>query len=95
MVITFLLAAARSRFLGWPLHPIGYVLAGTFTMPWLWCATFIGWGIKALVVRYGLQTFRRLYPFFIGLILGEYMTGSLWAIIGCLTGLQTYRVLPI
>jgi len=30
----------------------------------------------------------------VGLIFGEYITGSFWAIMGCLTGLQAYRVLP-
>ena len=94
-LVTAGLSAARARLLWWPFHPIGYVLAGTFTMPWLWCATLIGWAIKALTIRYGLEMYRRLLPFFIGLILGEYVAGSGWAIYGCLTGIQTYRVLPI
>ena len=34
-------------------------------------------------------------PFFIGLILGDYVSGSLWAIIGCVSGAQMYKVVPI
>ena len=30
------LVAMRSRFTWWPFHPIGYAVAGTFTMNWLW-----------------------------------------------------------
>ena len=28
----------RQRFIWWPFHPIGYAIAGTATMEWLWCA---------------------------------------------------------
>jgi hypothetical protein len=95
-VIVGLLMVARTRILWWPFHPVGYVLAGTFTMPWLWCPTLLGWLIKASILRYGgLRTYRVLLPFFIGLILGDYISGSLWAVLGCATGIQTYKVMPI
>lgn len=94
--VTGLLMAARARFLWWPFHPIGYVLSGTFTLEWLWCALFVGWLAKALILRYGgLTLYRLALPFFIGLILGDYVSGGLWALYGCLTGIQTYRVAPI
>jgi hypothetical protein len=38
---------------------------------------------------------RAALPFFIGLILGDYVVGSLWALYGCATGVPTYRVMPI
>ncbi len=86
----------RQQFTWWPFHPIGYAVAGTGAMPWLWCATFVGWGIKSLVIRYGgMKTYRAWIPFFIGLILGDYITGSVWAIFGSITGIQTYRAFPI
>lgn len=93
---TGLLTAARTRFLWWPLSPIGYVLSGTFTMVWLWCPIFVGWLAKWLTLRYGGLTFYRLaLPFFIGLILGDYIAGSLWAVYGTITGGQPYRIAPI
>ena len=95
-VITALLLTLRQRFTWWPFHPIGYAVAGTFTMHWLWCATLVGWLIKVLIIRYGgMKSYRRFIPFFIGLILGDYITGSVWAIYGSLTGIRTYRAFPI
>jgi hypothetical protein len=96
MLATAFLLAMRSRFTWWPFHPIGYAIAGTFTMSWLWCATLVGWLIKVLVIRYGgMKSYRNYIPFFIGLILGDYITGGVWAIYGSLLGVQTYRAFPI
>ncbi len=96
LLATAFLMAMRSRFTWWPFHPIGYAVAGTFTMHWLWSATLIGWLIKLLIIRYGgMKSYRRYIPFFIGLILGDYMTGSVWAIYGSIFGVRTYRAFPI
>ena len=93
---TAFLIAMRSRFTWWPFHPIGYAIAGTYTMNWLWCATLIGWVVKSMIIRYGgMKTYKRFIPFFIGLILGDYITGSVWAIYGSITGVHTYRAFPI
>ena len=52
--------------------------------------------MKWLILRYGgLCLYRQALSFFIGLILGDYVVGALWALVGCLTGVQTYRVAPI
>ena len=96
MIVTGALIFLRQRFPWWPFHPIGYAVAGTFTMNWLWCATLVGWLVKMLVIRYGgMKTYRAWIPFFIGLILGDYITGSVWAIYGSVLGIQTYRAFPI
>ena len=94
--VLVLLVASRTRFLWWPLHPARYLLAGTFTLEWLWCSLFVGWLVKWLILRYGgLRLYRQALSFFIGLILGDYVAGALWALVGCLTGVQTYRVASI
>lgn len=96
MGVTSFLMIMRTRFLAWPFHPVGYLLAETFTMPWLWCPTLIGWLIKLLVLRYGgIRAFRAGIPFFIGLILGDYVISCLWAILGLYLGIPTYRAFPI
>jgi hypothetical protein len=96
MLFTGFLMAMRLRFFWWPFHPVGYVLAETFTMNWLWCPTLIGWLIKALIQRYGgIKAFRRGIPFFIGLILGDYVISCLWALLGLWLGIPTYRAFPI
>jgi hypothetical protein len=95
-LVTSFLVSMRQRFTWWPFHPIGYAVAGTFTMEWLWCATFVGWLVKLLVVRYGgMRNYRKFIPFFIGLILGDYITGCAWAIYGSIFGIKTYRAFPI
>jgi uncharacterized protein DUF6785/uncharacterized protein DUF6784 len=96
MGVTGFLMTMRTRFLAWPFHPIGYVLAETSTMVWLWCPTLLGWLIKVLVLRYGgIQMFRRGIPFFIGLILGDYVISCLWALLGLYLEIPTYRAFPI
>lgn len=35
--VTFLLSYLRTKFIWFPFHPAGYVLANTGTMYWLWC----------------------------------------------------------
>ncbi len=96
VVVCAFLMFMRTRFTWWPFHPIGYAVSGTETMHWLWCATLIGWLLKLLIIRYGgMKNFRKGIPFFIGLIIGDYLTGSLWSIFGSITGITTYRVFPI
>ncbi len=93
---TGFLMIMRTKFLAWPFHPVGYVLAETFTMPWLWCPTLIGWLVKLLTLRYGgMSAYRKGIPFMIGLILGDYVISSLWALLGLYLGIPTYRAFPI
>ncbi len=95
-IVTAFLTVMRVRFTWWPFHPIGYAVAGTDTMTWLWCATLVGWGLKSIIIRYwGMKSYKRFIPFFIGLILGDYITGSVWAIYGSILGIRTYRAFPI
>jgi len=86
------LTIMKSRFLGWPFHPIGYGLAVSYAMDYFWFTAFIGWLCKLLTIRYGgIKLYRRALPFFMGLILGDYVTASLWSLIGWLLGITTYR----
>jgi hypothetical protein len=94
-VVGFLMAM-RTQFLWWPFHPVGYVLAETGAMGWLWFPTFLGWGIKLLTLRYGgMGLYRRGIPFFIGLILGDYVCSSIWTLVGLYLHIPTYRCFPI
>jgi hypothetical protein len=73
------LALMRQHFLRWPLHPMGFVFGTGFG--WIvWGSVFCGWLCKWLAVRYGgAQTYRRVMPFFLGLIFGEICMRLLWA----------------
>jgi len=75
---TMFLAAMRTRFLWWPLHPVGYLVAGSFGLFRLWLPIFITWLVKSVLLRYGgLSAYRRARPFFIGLIFGEFSAAFL------------------
>lgn len=72
-VVTLFLTAMRSAFYWWPLHPLGYALAGSFSTILFWFPCLIAWLLKSLTLRYfGIGGFQRARPFFLGLILGEF-----------------------
>jgi hypothetical protein len=94
-LITGLLALARVQIVGWPLHPVGYALGSAFTTSYLWLPLWISALAKGLIVHYGgLATYRRFMPLFLGLVLGEFVIGSLWAILGVTTRLPVYVFWP-
>jgi hypothetical protein len=75
-LFTVFLAGMRTRFVWWPFHPAGYLVAGSFGLFRLWLPIFVSWLAKVLILRYGgLKTYQRALPFFIGLVLGEFATG--------------------
>jgi hypothetical protein len=94
-LMTFFLSFMRSKFIWFPFHPAGYVLANTGTLDWLWCPFFIAWLCKTTITRYaGIKGYRTALPFFLGLVFGDYITSSLWALAGSLLGIKMYRCFP-
>ena len=94
--IVSLLGFLRTRFPWWPLHPIGYAVGSTDTMTWIWFPVLLGWGAKALILRYGgVRIYRQALPFFIGLVIGDYGISSLWALYFLASGHSGYRTFPI
>jgi hypothetical protein len=90
--ITLLLAFAKTQLFWWPFHPIGYALANSYALEYFWSALFIGWGIKFLIVRYGgVRLYRAGMPFFLGMILGDYVIAAFWSLLGWAMGVSTYR----
>ncbi len=74
----------RRSFAWWPLHPLGYIMAqGYFESTRIVFSFFLGWLIKTGVLRFaGGRWFKRLRPFFLGLILGEFGAAGLWLVVG-------------
>jgi hypothetical protein len=82
------------RIYWWPIHPIGYLTAYSSAMRILWFSFFLGWLFNALCMRYGgVSLFKKLRYFFIGLIIGDFLMGGIWAVVG-LWGNASYLVLP-
>jgi len=81
----------RLRFLWWPLHPLGYLLAGYYHWDRLWFPFFIAWAAKLTILRAGgIRGYRKALPFFLGMVLGEFVLGSLWGIVGLVTSTRVY-----
>jgi len=92
-ILVLLLRGMRSQFLWWPFHPAGYALAVSYAMDYFWFCFFVAWVAKSLLVRFGgMRSYNSAIPFFLGLILGDYIVGSLWALYGPLQHLQTYKI---
>ena len=81
----------RLRFLWWPLHPIAYPLAGYHFFAHLWFPFLVSWLLKAPLLKYGgIRAYRKALPLFLGLILGDFVLGTMWGIMGLLTGEPAY-----
>ncbi len=92
-LMVLFLRVMRSAFLWWPFHPAGYALAVSYAMDYFWFCFFIAWAAKALIVRFGgMKAHNAAIPFFLGLILGDYVVGSLWALYGPLLHQQVYKI---
>ena len=82
------LMAARWRFIGWPLHPLGYPIGPIWIMDHLWFNMFLAWLIKATVLKYGgVGLYRQTRPFFFGLILGNVVPGGIFLVVDHFTGM--------
>ena len=83
LALTVCLWTMRMRFLWWRLHPAGYAVSGTWAMNHFWLSIFVSWLVKAIILKHGgLKAHRQAIPFFLGVILGDFIVGALWSIIG-------------
>jgi len=89
------LAVLRMSLAWWPLHPVGYAISGAWTMTELWLPILIGWLVKLLLLKYGgARSFRPAVPFFLGLIMGDFMVGGFWTLFGAVGGCEVYHFWP-
>jgi len=86
--IMVLFMLARHHLLWWPLHPIGYPIGAVWLMDQLWFSIFLAWLIKLIVMKYGGPAlYRKTRPFFLGLIMGQFVIAGLWLTIDYFTGM--------
>jgi len=69
----------RASWLGCPLHPLGFAMAASYGFH-LWAPFIAVWLCKLFILKAGgMKLYRRLIPFFLGIVLGHYMvSGILW-----------------
>ncbi|NUP98834.1 MAG: hypothetical protein HUU35_03145 [Armatimonadetes bacterium] len=93
-VITLLLTWVRAVWVACPIHPIGFAIAGTNTMRSVWLPFLLAWLVKLVVLKSsGMKGYRRAMPFFLGLILGDFVCGSTATLAACF--LPEIKVYPI
>ena len=93
-LLTCVMLILRSRFLWWPLHPIGYALGASHSPYTIWSSFLIAWIIKYVVLKAGdIGTYRRYRPFFLGLVFGEYSMAGIWMIVSMITNVS-YNFFP-
>jgi hypothetical protein len=90
--VTMALGVLRQRFIWWPFHPIGYVMAGTATSSAFWFPYLLAWLAKGLVLRYGgMNLYRNTLPLVYGLILGDVASQTLWSLGATLLDAPVYQ----
>lgn len=83
----------RMRFIWWPVHPLGFVMATSWASLHLWFSLFLGWLLKLLTIRFtGLRGFLRLRPLFMGLIMGDVLGAAFWITVGLFTGIGIWFI---
>ena len=86
-VVMWGLTTMHMRFIGWPLHPIGFAIAPTQPVQDLWGSILVGWLIKAGVLRYGgYRIYDHGIRVMLGLIFGQFMASAFWLVLDAITG---------
>ena len=93
-ISTVLLMVMRIKFFWWPFHPAGYAVSSSWSMNVFWSSIFVSWGIKLVILKMGgLKLHRQSIPFFLGLVLGEFVVGSAWSIRKVVFQVPSYQIL--
>ena len=91
---TTILYSMRTRFFWWAFHPAGFAVSSSWSMNLFWSSILISWLIKLIILKYGgVKLHRKVIPFFLGLILGEFVVGGVWTLRGALFHTATYKFL--
>jgi len=94
-VLMWVLLVLNRNYLWWRLNPVGYLMGSTGTLAQIWSSTLIGWACSTISLHYGgLKLYRQLRPFFLGLILGEFMAAGVWLLIDYALGVRMHTIFP-
>ena len=83
VAVVLLCSVFRLRYHWWPLHPVAFLVWGTWALACTAPSFLLGWLIKAMISRFGGgKAYRSNKPLFVGMVAGELIAGLLWSIIG-------------
>ncbi len=82
-VCVFAFFFLRFRYTGFPLHPVLFLIWGSYHIGIAMYSFLIGWCVRELIIRFGGdKIYQGAKPFFIGLVLGELFLILLSAVSG-------------
>jgi len=83
MTLVFLCAAARLRLAWWPLHPVVFLIVGTWPASMFGFSFLLAAAVKHAIVRVGgRRAHDHAKPLMVGLIAGEILMVVFWSLIG-------------
>lgn len=91
-----LMVFLNKNYLWFRISPLGYLFGSTWTMAHVWFSVFLGWLCSYLATRGGgFRFYRQMRPFFIGMVLGEFVTSALWLPIDWAFGIRGHVIFPV
>jgi len=91
LLSTLGLMMLQARLVWLPLHPLGYAISNGWSAHWTYSSLFMAWALKTFISRYwGHKGYLRALPLFLGLVLGEFVVGGLWTLVGTVMGMPTF-----
>ena len=101
LILVVAVAAARLRLPWWPLHPVLFLVWGTYPLVMFSFSFLLGWGIKAVTVRVGgAKGYATLKPMMVGIIAAEIAAALFWMAVSAAYYLstgeppQSYSIFP-
>ena len=95
IVLLLLTTVARLRLPWWPLHPIVFLIWGTFPATQFAFSFLIGWAAKSTVMSVGgAAAYRLTLPIMIGLVAGDFAAAFFWILVGTAYYLATGQPPP-
>jgi hypothetical protein len=90
-VFATFLQTMRLRHMSWPFHPLGFAISSNWEMNLVWMPLLIAWILKSLIVKYGgHKTYQAATPIFLGLIVGQFVVGSILNIVSIILHIPSY-----
>lgn len=75
-----------------PFAPVAYLVCTTWYLHQIWWSIFLGWLLKAIIVRWGgASLYREVKPIFVGLIFGESLAATMWLLVSFVSALSGYH----
>jgi hypothetical protein len=93
MLFVFVLNFLRFQLPWFPFNPMGYALAMNFGVDYYWFGFLLALVIKTSVQRYsGLKGYEKLHAIALGVILGEFVIETIWALTAMVGRFATYSI---